>query len=108
MMLLLERQRQTNMKILNVDDCEIEFQKQAIDGGPTDWCIFIKVSKNQHEKILMMIRTPHKPYYKFTIDKGNMVTFFDDCKELSQVDFDMRDEKDNPKLNSNLCQQLSK
>jgi hypothetical protein len=96
------------MKILNVDDLLIEFQKQAIPGGPTDWCVFIKVEKNKHEKLLMMIRTPHKPYYKFTIDKGNMVTFIDDVKDLSKVQFDMEDEKDNPKLNSNLCQQLSK
>ena len=96
------------MRILKVDDLQIEFQKQAVPGGSTDWCVFIKVEKNKHEKLLMMIRTPQKPYYKFTIDKGNMVTFIDDLQDLSKVQMDMEDEKNNPKLNSNLCQQLSK
>lgn len=66
------------MKTIKVDDCEIEFQQQAIDGPVTDYCTFIKVSKNQHEKILLMIRTPHKPFFKSTTDKGNMVITTDD------------------------------
>jgi len=96
------------MKILKVDDLQIEFQKQAVPGGSTDWCVYIKVEKNKHEKILMMIRSPRKPYYKFTIDKGNMVTFIDNLQDLSKVQMDMEDEVDNAKPNSNLCQQLLK
>ena len=57
------------MKIIKVDDVEIEYQKQNTDCD-SKWCVFVKVRKKDHDKILFMIKTDHKPYTRFTIECG--------------------------------------
>ena len=42
------------MKIIKVDDVEIEYQKQNTDCD-SKWCVFVKVRQKDHDKILFMI-----------------------------------------------------
>ena len=43
------------MKIIKVDDVEIEYQKQNTDCD-SKWCVFVKVRQKDHDKILFMIK----------------------------------------------------
>ena len=63
------------MKIIEVEDVEIEFQKQNKDVS-CKWCVYVKVRHNDHDKLLFMIKTNHKPYTRFTLDKGRTVENF--------------------------------
>ena len=69
-------------KLLTVDDVEIEFEKQSEDHA-CEWCIYVKVRKNDKEQNVLMIRTNNKPYTRFTLNTGNMVTKSKDT--LSEV-----------------------
>ena len=61
------------MAIIRVDDVEIEFQKQHPETS-SKWCVFIKVRKGDHEKLLAMIMTDNMPFTSFTNNQGNIVT----------------------------------
>ena len=84
------------MKIIKVEDVEIEFQKQN-PGNDSKWCVFVKVREKDHDKLLFMIKTNHKPYTRFTLDKGSTVeNFMPSLNSLSQLEMSIQDEKSNP------------
>ncbi len=60
-------------KILTVEDIEIEFEKQN-PSTSCKWCIYLRVRKDDKEKLLLMFKTDNKPYVKFTYDTGNIIT----------------------------------
>ena len=66
----------------SADDVEIIFEKQNPDHD-CEWCIYVKVRKNDKEQNVLMIRTNNKPYTRFTLNTGNMVTKSKDT--LSEV-----------------------
>lgn len=61
------------MAIIRVDDVEIEFQKQHPEVS-AKWCVYIKVRKGEHQKLLAMIMTDNMPFTSFTNNQGNIVT----------------------------------
>ena len=69
-------------KLITADDVEIIFEKQNPDHA-CEWCIYVKVRKNDKEQNVLMIRTNNKPYTRFTLNTGNMVTKSKDT--LSEV-----------------------
>ena len=84
------------MKIIEVEDVEIEFQKQNKDVS-CKWCVYVKVRHKDHYKLLFMIKTNHKPYTRFTLDKGSTVeNFMPSLNSLSQLEMSIQDEKSNP------------
>ena len=87
------------MKIIEVEDVEIEFQKQNKDVS-CKWCVYVKVRHKDHDKLLFMIKTDHKPYTRFTIEKGNILEAVDSMNELSKLDISIQDEKSNPMPNT--------
>jgi len=60
-------------KVLTVDDIEIEFEKQN-PSTSCKWCVYLRVRKDDKEKLLLMFKTNNKPYTKFTYDSGNIIT----------------------------------
>ena len=69
-------------KLITADAVEIEIEKQNPDHA-CEWCIYVKVRKNDKEQNVLMIRTNNKPYTRFTLNTGNMVTKSKDT--LSEV-----------------------
>ena len=69
-------------KLITADAVEIEFEKQNPDHA-CEWCIYIRVRKNDKEQNVLMIRTNNKPYTRFTLNTGNMVQKSKDA--LSEV-----------------------
>ena len=53
------------MKLLKLDDVEIEFEQQG-PGVSCKWCVYVRVRKGKHEKALLGIMTDNMPYTKFT------------------------------------------
>ena len=86
------------MKIIQVDDVEIEFEKQNKDVS-CRWCVYVKVRNKDHDKLLFMIKTNSKPYTRFTMNKGNTVDFMDDIQSISKLDMNIQDEKSSPMPN---------
>jgi len=86
------------MKIITVEDVEIEFQKQN-PGNDSKWCVFVKVREKDHDKLLFMIKTDHKPYTRFTLEKGNIIEAVDSFAELSKLDVSIQDGKSRPMPN---------
>ena len=60
-------------KVLTVDDIEVEFEKQN-PSISCKWCVYLRVRKDDKEKLLLMFKTNNKPYTKFTYDSGNIIT----------------------------------
>ena len=60
-------------KVLIVDDIEVEFEKQN-PSTSCKWCVYLRVRKDDKEKLLLMFKTDNKPYTKFTYDSGNIIT----------------------------------
>ena len=60
-------------KVLTVDDIEVEFEKQN-PSTSCKWCVYLRVRKEDKEKLLLMFKTNNKPYTKFTYDSGNIIT----------------------------------
>jgi hypothetical protein len=60
-------------KVLTVDDIEVEFEKQN-PSTSCKWCVYLRVRKDDKEKLLLMFKTDNKPYTKFTYDSGNIIT----------------------------------
>jgi|TARA_Y100000296_G_C5111880_1_gene225617 hypothetical protein len=95
------------MKIIDVDDLEIEFEKQH-PGVSCKWCIYLRVRKKDHDKLLLMIKTNDKPKTRFTVNNGNTVTLMDKkqkadlietLKDVTALDTSIQDEKSNPMEN---------
>ena len=86
------------MKIIKVDDVEIEYQKQNTDCD-SKWCVFVKVRKKDHDKILFMIKTDHKPYTRFTIECGDITKAVPSLDELSSIEKNIHDETSKPMPN---------
>ena len=54
------------MKLLKLDDVEIEFEQQAPAIKGCRWMVYVRVRKGKHEKSLLGLMTTNKPYVKFT------------------------------------------
>ena len=50
----------------------LEFEKQNPDDA-CEWCIYIKVRKNNKEQNVLTILTNEKPYTRFTMHTGSLV-----------------------------------
>jgi hypothetical protein len=89
------------MKIIKVEDVEIEFQKQN-KGNDSKWCVFVKVREKDHDKLLFMIKTDHKPYTRFTVENNNvtMEKHMNSLNEQSNLEISIQDEKSNPMPNT--------
>ena len=59
-------------KLITADALEIEFEKQNPDDA-CEWCIYIRVRKNDKEQNLLTILTNEKPYTRFTMHTGCLV-----------------------------------
>jgi len=60
-------------KILNVDDIEIEVEKQS-PNHDCKWCVFLKVGKRNKEKLLLMFKINKKPHLNFNHNSGSIVS----------------------------------
>lgn len=60
-------------KVLTVDDIEVEFEKQN-PSTSCKWCVYLRVKKDDKEKLLLIFKTDNKPYTKFTYDSGTIIT----------------------------------
>ena len=86
------------MKIIKVDDVEIEYQKQNMDCD-SKWCVFVKVRQKDHDKILFMIKTDHKPYTRFTIECGDITKAVPSLDELTSIEKAIDNETSKPMPN---------
>ncbi len=59
-------------KLITADLVEIEFEKQNPDDA-CEWCIYIRVRKNDKEQNVLTILTNEKPYTRFTMHTGSLV-----------------------------------
>jgi len=59
-------------KLITADAVEIEFEKQNPDDA-CEWCIYIRVRKNDKEQNVLTILTNKKPYTRFTMHTGSLV-----------------------------------
>tara|TARA_Y100001958_G_C20726624_1_gene221471 strand:+ start:69 stop:374 length:306 start_codon:yes stop_codon:yes gene_type:complete len=59
-------------KLVTADALEIEFEKQNPDDA-CEWCIYIRVKKNDKEQNVLTILTNEKPYTRFTMHTGSLV-----------------------------------
>ncbi len=69
-------------KLLIVDGVEIEFEKQG-PGHACNWCVYVRLKKNDKEQTLLMIKTDEKPFTRFTHNSGKMVCISD--KVLNEI-----------------------
>jgi len=86
------------MKIIKVEDVEIEYQKQNTDCD-SKWCVYVKVREKDHDKLLFMIKTDHKPYTRFTIECGDITKAVPSLDELSSIEKHVDKETSNPMPN---------
>ena len=59
-------------KLITANAVEIEFEKQNPDDA-CEWCIYIKVRKNNKEQNVLTILTNENPYTRFTMHTGSLV-----------------------------------
>ena len=59
-------------KLITANALEIEFEKQNPDDA-CEWCIYIRVRKNDKEQNVLTILTNEKPYTRFTMHTGSLV-----------------------------------
>lgn len=59
-------------KLITANALEIEFEKQNPDDA-CEWCIYIRVRKNNKEQNILTILTNEKPYTRFTMHTGSLV-----------------------------------
>ena len=69
------------MKLLKLDDVEIEFEQQAPDITGCKWMVYVRVRKGKHEKTLLGIMTDNKPHVNFTYCSSDMVVNSDQTKK---------------------------
>ena len=59
-------------KLITADAVEIEFEKQNPHDS-CEWCIYVRVKKNNKQQNVIMILTNEKPYTRFTMNTGSLV-----------------------------------
>jgi len=59
-------------KVLTVDDIEVEFEKQN-SSVSCKWCVYLRVRKDNKEKLLVMFKTNNIPYTRFSYCGKNTV-----------------------------------
>jgi hypothetical protein len=59
-------------KVLTVDDIEVEFEKQN-SSVSCKWCVYLRVRKDNKEKLLVMFKTKNIPYTRFSYCGKNTV-----------------------------------
>ena len=59
-------------KLITANAVEIEFEKQNPDDA-CEWCIYIKVRKNNKEQNVLTILSNEKPSTRFTMHTGSLV-----------------------------------
>ena len=69
------------MKMITVDQVEVTFEKQN-DEVASKWCVYIKVAKNKHEKIMLMAMSDQQPFVNFTNCKKDMTVY---SKEIAKA-----------------------
>ena len=91
-------------KVLTVDDLEIEFEKQN-NNHACNWCVYIRLRKQDKEQTILMIRTNNKPYTRFTAHLGNIVNqsketlkdvlanSMNDVEELQEIEKSINDKE---------------
>ena len=60
-------------KLLTAELVEIEFEKQDPENA-CEWCIHIRIRKKNKEHNVFTILTNEKPFTRFTLNTGNLVT----------------------------------
>ena len=91
-------------KVIKIDDMEIEFEKQNPESS-CKWCVYIRVRKKDNDHLLIMFKTNHKPYTRFTYNAGNTVAnssktlkdilgnTMDSIEDLRSLEKDLKGEK---------------
>ena len=69
------------MQMLKVDQVEVTFEKQH-DEVTSKWCVYVKVSKNKHEKVMMIAMSDEQPFVNFTNCKKDMTVY---SKEIATM-----------------------
>ena len=69
------------MQMLKVDKVEVTFEKQH-DEVTSKWCVYIKVAKNKHEKIMLIAMSDQQPFVNFTNCKKDMTVY---SKEIAKT-----------------------
>ena len=59
-------------RLITAEAVEIEFEKQNPDDA-CEWCIYVRVRKNNKEQNILTILTNEKPYTRFTIHTESLV-----------------------------------
>ena len=59
-------------RLITAEAVEIEFEKQNPDDA-CEWCIYVRVRKNNKEQNILTLLTNEKPYTRFTMHTGNLV-----------------------------------
>ena len=59
-------------RLVTADAVEIKFEKQNPDDA-CEWCIYVRVRKNNKEQNILTILTNEKPYTQFTMCTGSFV-----------------------------------
>jgi len=67
--------------MIKVDKVEVTFEKQH-DEVTSKWCVYIKVAKNKHEKIMLMAMSDQQPFVNFTNCKKDMTVY---SKEIAKT-----------------------
>ena len=69
------------MIIKTVDDVEIEFEQQDPAIKSCRWCVYVRVAKNKHEKVLLCTMSHNKPHVKFTYCSPDQVINSNEVKK---------------------------
>ena len=69
------------MQMITVDQVEVTFEKQH-DEVTSKWCVYIKVAKNKHEKIMLMAMSDQQPFVNFTNCKKDITVY---SKEIAKT-----------------------
>ena len=67
--------------MITVDQVEVTFEKQH-DEVTSKWCVYIKVAKNKHEKIMLMTMSDQQPFVNFTNCKKDITVY---SKEIAKT-----------------------
>ena len=69
------------MQTVTVDQVEVTFEKQN-DDVTSKWCVYVKVSKNKHEKVMLISMSDEQPFVNFTNCKKDMTVY---SKEIAKM-----------------------
>ena len=59
-------------RLITAEAVEIVFEKQNPDDA-CEWCIYVRVRKNNKEQNILTLLTNEKPYTRFTMHSGSLV-----------------------------------